>query len=153
MTAEVKQHQRQVELKDQLATGEYKTLIDVILDGTGNFIKRFTRGPKPASWYSAAVIALVTLLISFLTSLLLGEFYVYHRDGGIINLLLQIWLVGIIFLSTMVIKKYCETFFKTLGEKFFDAIESATDLVDFQNWLVELQNLRKQESIQCLGFR
>ncbi len=66
--------QKRHELKRQLDTGEYKTLVDVILDGTSRLIQKLTRGSEPRSFlYSGLAIALITLLISFLISLLIGE--------------------------------------------------------------------------------
>ena len=76
MTEDTALIEKREELKRQLAAGEYKTLLDVMLDGTGRLIQKLTRNPEPPSfWYSAVVIALATLLIGFLTSILLGEFY------------------------------------------------------------------------------
>ncbi|TEU20157.1 MAG: hypothetical protein E3J21_02675, partial [Anaerolineales bacterium] len=80
MTEDTALIEKREELKRQLAAGEYKTLVDVMLDGTGRLIQKLTRNPEPPPfWYSAVVIALVTLMISFLTSVLLGEFYPLRR--------------------------------------------------------------------------
>ncbi|MCP4705818.1 MAG: hypothetical protein GY865_14560, partial [candidate division Zixibacteria bacterium] len=101
--------------REEMTVGEYKTLIDVGLDEIGNLIKRLIRSPEqPPYWYSAMVIALVTLLISFLTSLFNSEFYIYRDANGILSVLMQVWLVGIILLGTVVLKKYCVSFFSTL---------------------------------------
>lgn len=74
MTKDTALIEKREELKRQLAAGEYKTLVDVMLDGMGRLIQKLTRNPEPLPfWYSAVVIALVTLLIGSLTSILLGE--------------------------------------------------------------------------------
>ena len=39
--------EKRKELKRQLVAGEYKTLIDVLLDRVGRLIQRLTRNAKP----------------------------------------------------------------------------------------------------------
>lgn len=120
------------ELKRQLAAGEYKTLLDVMLDGTGRPIQKLTRNPEPLSfWYSAVVIALMTLLISFLTSVLLGEFYPLRQE----LILNDIAVVGIVLVFVIGGKIYSGIIFTTLRDHLLDAIESVADLADLQRWL------------------
>ena len=47
MPEEVELAQKREELNRQLDTGEYKTLIDIFLDGTGGIIQKLTRKPEP----------------------------------------------------------------------------------------------------------
>ena len=57
MTSDSALREKRDELKRQLAAGEYRTLIDVLLDGTGRLIQKITRHRKPISvWYSGVVI-------------------------------------------------------------------------------------------------
>jgi len=61
------------ELKRQLAAGEYKSSIDVILEVVGRILQKLTRRTKPpAPWISALTISLLISLIAVLSSLLTG---------------------------------------------------------------------------------
>jgi hypothetical protein len=135
--------EKREELNHQLAIGEYKTLTDMFLDGAGRLIQKLTRTPEPPSfWYSAAVIALVALSISLLTSILLGEFYLF-RDGGGANILMQVWLVGI-GLAAMIALKICTgILFRSLRDDLLNAIVSAVDLADLQRWLAAHRSVGK----------
>jgi hypothetical protein len=143
MAEEAEVTQRREELKRQLAAGEYKTLIDLLLDGTGDLIKKLTRSPEPPSyWYSAMVIALVTLLIAYLTSLLLREFYLF-RNGCAVNILVGILFEGMTLACVIAVKKYTDVLLRTAREKLLDAIQSSEDLADLQQWLDVFSNLGK----------
>ncbi|MBE7470442.1 MAG: hypothetical protein DPW09_03870 [Anaerolineae bacterium] len=132
--------EKREELKRQLAAGEYQTLIDVILDRTGRLIQKLTRNPKlPSFWYSAAVIILLTSLISFLISILLGEFSPLRRA----HIPREIALMGLSFAGIIAIKVYVGMLFTTLRSKLLDAIGFAKDLNDLQHWLIGLCEVRR----------
>lgn len=115
-----------------------------MLDGTGDLIKKLTRSPEPPSfWYSAMFIALAILLSNYLTSILLGEFYLY-RNGKGVNFLVQIWLVGQTLAGVIAGKIYVGILFRTLHDDLLDAIESVSDLGDLQHWLSAFGNVKKQ---------
>lgn len=132
--------EKREELKRQLAVGEYQTLVDVILDGTGRLIQKLTRNPEPISfWFSGVVIALVTLLIGFLTSILLGEFYALRRE----MILLDILGVGL-GLAWIIASKICiDIAFTTWRDNLLDAVKSGEDLADLQYWLATVCNVKK----------
>jgi hypothetical protein len=137
--------QKREELKRQLAAGEYKTLIDVILDGTGRFIQKLARRPKlPSFWYSAVGITLFYVLIVAFVSMLVGD----HLEAsiaffGIKNLLLiSVSVVAVAFAFVMGYKIYIGIVFTTLNEHLLDAMEAVTDLVDLQSWLTALCNIK-----------
>jgi len=53
------------ELNHQLITGQYNTLVDRILDGTGRLIQKLVRSSKPeplSFWYSALLLGLIVSL-------------------------------------------------------------------------------------------
>ena len=134
--------EKRAELKRQLVAGEYRTLIDVILDGTGRLIQKLTRSPKPPPfWYNAVVIVLATLVISFLTSILLGEPYPLIRRDWILG---EVAFVGLFFACVIAHKEvYIGILFSSLRDKLLDAIESVTDLVDLQGWLAAVCDVKK----------
>jgi len=126
-------------LKRQLATGEYKTLTDILLNGTGHLIQKITRNPESLPfWYSGVVIALVTLLVSFLTSLLLGESHSFRE-----MILLEILAVGVALVFVTMSKIYIGITFTNLRNNLLDVIESVADLADLQHWLAAVCNVKK----------
>jgi hypothetical protein len=140
MTEDTALVEKREELKRQLAAGAYRTLVDVMLDGTGRLIQKLTRTPEPLPfWYSVVVIALVTLLISFLTSVLLGEFYPLRRE----MILFEVSIVGIVLAIVVAGKMYFGILFTTLRDRLLDAIESVTDLADLQRWLAAAFDVKK----------
>jgi hypothetical protein len=140
MTEDTALIEKREELKRQLAAGEYKTLVDVMLDRTGRFIQKLTRTPEPLPfWYSAVVIALVTLLIGFLTSILLDEFNPLRHEG----ILGETAIVGLVLAGMIVGKIYFAIIFINLRDNLLDAIESVADLADLQRWLAALCNVKK----------
>ncbi len=147
MTEESELTKKREELKRQLAAGEYKTLIDVILDGTGRFIQKLTRSPEPPSfWYSAIAITLFYLLISLFISILVGDNLepIAAFFGGIeYSLLMLVSLVWVPFAFVVGYKIYIGIVFTTLYEHLLNAIEAETDLADLQRWLAVLCNVKR----------
>jgi hypothetical protein len=140
MTGDTALIEKRKELKRQLAAGEYTTLLDVMLDGTGRLIQKLTRSREPIPfWYSAVVMALATLMISFLTSILLGEFYPLRRE----MILNDISSVGIVLVFVIVGKMYSGIVFTTWRDRLLDAIESVANLADLQRWLAAFCNVKK----------
>lgn len=145
MTDDTALIEKREELKRQLAAGEYKPPVNVVLDGTGRLIQKLTRNPEPIPfWYSAVVIALVILLISLLTSILLGENYeTMPRFFRIQDILFAISTVGLILAASIVGKIYGDVFFTTWRDHLLDAIESVADLADLQRWLAAFCSVKK----------
>jgi len=140
MSEDTSLHERREELRRQLAEGGYSTLADVLLDETGRLIQKVTRSPKPISfWYSAVAIALVTLLIGWLVSILLGEFDPLRRR----SIPADIGSVAISFVGIIINKIYVGIVFATLRDHVLDAIESTSDLSDLQLWLAAVANTRR----------
>lgn len=66
--------QKRIELKRELASGQYRVLASVILGSVGRRLQKISRHPTPIPfWYNGLVVMLVTLIIALATSLLLGE--------------------------------------------------------------------------------
>jgi len=143
MTEDATQFEKREELKRRLIPGNCKTLTTVILDGTGDLIKKLTRNRKPeplSPWHNAAVLALVTWLIAFLASVILGEFDAVRRD----YILLEISVGAIVFVVTVASGMLVGMVFTTLRENLVDAIESVADLTDLERWLSAVCDVKKQ---------
>lgn len=128
-------------LKGQLASGEYKPLIDVMLDGIGYVIQKISRSSKPVPfWYSAAAIALGLLAISFLTSSLLNEFYEIRLE----RIPSEIALVLLTFVGIIILKVNLSATFEVWRNQLIDALERSEDLADIQRWFDSVCDIRKQ---------
>ena len=139
MTENIELIEMRAKLKQQLTAGVYKTIIEVIFDGTGRFIQKLTRQSKPSpAWTSALIIGLATLALGLLISLLLGEFSTLRREF----IPLEISGVVIALTGWIGVRTYTRIINTTLEEHLLEAIESATDLTDLQRWLISLSNLK-----------
>ena len=118
MTEEVELSQKREELKRQLAAGEYRTLIDVIFDGTGRFIQKLTRRPEPPSfWFSMVAITLLYVSITVFISMLVGDTFetlISFLGGVEYTLLFVVSAVGFAIAIVMSYKIYSGAVFKTL---------------------------------------
>lgn len=127
-------------LRNRVATGGYRTLIDILLDGIGTFIQKITRRKQPLPhWYNALVFALISLLAGYSTSILLREYYSFRYD----TLIFEISGISIAFFGLVSLHIYIRKTFATIGTKVIDTIETAKDLSDLQNWLMTVTNLGK----------
>jgi len=137
--------EKREELKRKLAAGEYRTLIDVLLDGTGRLVQKLTRNPKPMPyWYSAALIVLTALAIGLLTPILLGDFIDEYA-------LTTFPTAGFLFIGLIIFKIQTGFTHIHLRDHIVDAIESAEDLIDLQNWLAVASN-KKASTLFALAF-
>jgi hypothetical protein len=127
--------EKREELKRQLAAGEYKTVLDKLLDETGCFLQKLTRNPEIGPfWFSAIIIALLTVLIGLSTSRVFGEdLWVVHTVGG----------AGIALVTVIALRIYSRILFTTLAEKILDTLESVADLADLQCWLTDVCHVKK----------
>jgi hypothetical protein len=118
------------ELKRQLAAGEYKSSIDVILEAVGRVLQKLTRRTKPpAPWISALAIALLVSLIATLGSLLTGG---VSPDGP-----RTIALGGaLIFLNLLIARSTFRRTFDTIQGRLLDGLESSVGLTGLHAWLI-----------------
>jgi hypothetical protein len=125
------------ELKRQLAAGEYKSSIDVILESVGRILRKLTRRTKsPASWISALAIALLISLIAYLSSLLTGGLprhgYRTIAFGG-----------ALIFLNLVLANSAFGRTFTILEDKLLDGLESSAGLSELRNWLAAVGDIKR----------
>jgi len=131
------------ELKRQLATGEYKTLIDVVLDWVSHVIQRTIRAHQPVSvWYSATFIFLITILIGFLAIALLGEFASLQRFVGQYSAF-TLLVVVLATVSMVVVNLFIGDILSALRENVLDVIESAPTLDEIKHWLAAISKRRR----------
>ncbi|MFC2029211.1 hypothetical protein ACFLWA_00605 [Chloroflexota bacterium] len=134
------------ELKQQLADGEYKSSIDLILDAMGRILQKLTRRAKqPAPWISALAIAILISLIAYLASLLAGGLSQYGyrtiASGG-----------TLIFLNLVIAKRAFDRTFGTLQNKLLDGLESSAGLTGLHGWLSATGSIRRPVLIGVLIY-
>ena len=125
------------ELKRQLAAGEYKSSIDVILEVVGRILRKLTRRTNPpAPWISALTISLLISLIAVLSSLLIGGM----SGPGFRTIALGGTLL---FLNSLIAKTTFDRAFVTLQDKLLDELESSAGLTGIQDWMVAAGDLKR----------
>jgi hypothetical protein len=136
---EIGKLEKRDELKRLLAHGRYRTLIRVVLDGTGRAVQKLTRRQYPISfWYSAAIISLLILLIGSLVSILLSEHNAIRRT------IIPVEILGSVltFASLVIFATFIDSVFSHLRNNILDTIVSENSLADLQRWLGLLCNIK-----------
>ncbi len=129
------------EIKHQLLPGNFKTLVDSILDRTSHLVQKLSRNSQPpSSIYSALLISLSALLIDLLVSLLSGEFRFENRRQFIP---IEILMVGMIFTLLVTLRMYFSFLSKVFRDRLIDNIQDITDLIDLQLWLTKISNPKR----------
>jgi len=136
--------QKQDELKDQIAAGEYKYFSEKILDGIGYAIQKITRRRHlPSFWYSILVIALFTLAVFFLSS-------IFFSETQLITSPMIFWFFWVIISSSLalgIVNNFMKRFFQRCRNNIIDAVESVDDLLSFQQWLASLSNIKSSLAV------
>lgn len=140
--------EKREELKRRLAAGEYRTLIDVVLDATGRIIRKITRGSRPISpWYSIAILYLVVSLITYGLIIILGEVDATRRVIETLSPNGWLGLVGqaavlLTYVSVVVFNIYVHRIFATFHTSVLDTVESLVTLEDIEHWLTMVCSVR-----------
>ena len=134
------------ELKRQLAAGEYRSSVDVILEAVGRILQKLTRRTQPpAPWISALTIALLVSLIASLISLVTGGVSRYgYRTiafGGVL-----------IFLNLIIAKTTLDRTFATLQDRLLDGLESTAGLTGLRDWLDSVGDTKRPALIGLLIY-
>jgi hypothetical protein len=132
--------QKREEFRNYLATIEYPSLSDWILDGAGVLIQRLTRGQRVPAWFGSLSIALATLALSFLTSLLLGESYPARRA----MIIWEFWGCALAFYAMVGTRECTRRILTTFQESTIDALLSAQGLDALQQWVAASCSLKRQ---------
>lgn len=119
-----------IALKNKLTPQSYRTLSGIITDWIGLRIARILRLKNPVSyWFSAALIAGLTLLVGMAISWARGE----HLDS--IQVEFSAWASVMGSLVLVANKIMIDIFLNTFRNSPVDTIESSQDLADLEDWL------------------
>src|SRR5258708_9626189 len=129
MATDMELIEKREELKRRLAAGEYKTLIDVLLEGTSRIIQKFSRSPRPISpWYSSMVLYLIIQSVSFTILVVIGDKSTLELFGDTVLIFTEIVLlnlaVGYLFIPGVIIGNFfIHQVFKTFQDSVLDVTE------------------------------
>ncbi len=144
--------QQQQALKDALASGEYRSLAEVILDAHGRLLQKMTRAAKPPPfWFNALAFTLLILLVFSLAGLLLGVPLRGVDNATRLKLMLAGFLgtaIGSAFLVAAALMH--RRLLRTLEEAVVGEIETPADLQDLGAWLRNTFSLKRQFWVSAL---
>ena len=131
--------EKREELKGRLAAGEFKTLVDVTLDKTGQLIQKITRNSQSVShWSSSTVLYLFFLLLVGVGLFLLGEASSLREQFSSLPsaFIPMSFLIGYFNVVIVVAgNNYIHKVFTAFYESVISSFETVTTLVDFKHWL------------------
>jgi hypothetical protein len=137
------------ELKRRLAAGEYKTLVDLVLELLNRFLQKIIRRTKPLpTWLIIAVLSLIAALVGLVTVYVAGDWPSLIQVGRLIGLddsFVVPWVIlNYVFyiVSAVVINQYIHRIFVFWRENILDATESRANLEQFKNWLEKVHGWR-----------
>jgi len=155
MTTDTALIEKREELKRQLATGEYRTLIDVILDGTGRIIQKVTRNPQTISpWYSSVILSSIIMLSALAALYLMGDASVFIKQmekfpqGAAPLLILLGYFSSLIMVAGNL---YVRRVFQTCRKSVLEVAESMETLKDFEMWLTGVCNRKIHLIVSIVG--
>jgi hypothetical protein len=147
--------EKREELKRRLAAGEYKTLVDVILDRAGQTIQKITRSSQPISpWYSSLMLYLMFLLLGFAGLYLMGEASAFTKQFPTFSVSfvpLSLFVGYLNVVSIVAGNIYIHRVFTAFHDSLVDKIESITDLDDFERWLTAVCNRKMHFVFSIVG--
>jgi hypothetical protein len=147
--------EKREELKRRMAAGEYRTLIDVILDRVGRIIQKITRSPQSISpWYSSITLYLIILLLGFGGLFLVGDVSAFTKQfmAFSASFLPLSLLIGYFNIAGMVAGNiYVHRVITAFHDNVLDAMESIENVNDFERWLTTICNRKKHFMFSVVG--
>jgi hypothetical protein len=138
--------QKRQQIKAEIQRGKYKSLAEVMINGTGYVIQKITFSKKPSIfWYNSLVFALLTLLICVLIAIGFGS----TTPGLSVKAILIINIsgyLGVVLGSLFAIAgaSMHRRLLTILKDYILNAIESPDDLNDLRNWLASTFNMKAE---------
>ena len=150
--------ERREELKRRLEAGEYKTLVDVFLEGIDRLIRKVTRQSKPVPiWLVTVILGLFVSLIAGVGIYATGDSTTFYHLSQMTNLRFEsivLWLLlnCILFVvSSIFIDLYMHRIFVFWLKEMLDRTESVVSLEKFEDWVMVVCNKGLHLLITMLG--
>lgn len=141
--------EKREELKRRLATGEYKTPVDVFLAWLDRLIGKIIRRSEPLPiWLVTTILTIALAVFSFAMLYASGDLTNYretaehNRLGYEFGILFHILGFPLPIISAIVFNKYVGNILVFWRENVLDIFETKADLEDFQDWLNRVCNRR-----------
>lgn len=155
MTTDTALIEKREELKRRLAAGEYKTLVDVLLNWASRVIQKITRSPQLISpWINGIILCSCVWLATFIILLLMDDIPAFAENLARFpqgTLPLMTLLAYFTFLVMVGSNLFVHRLFTLFYDSVIDEIESISTLNDFENWLASICNRRVHFIVGFVG--
>ena len=156
MTTDLTLTEKREELKRRLATGEYKTLVDVCLEWFESLLRKITRRKEQLTlWVTSTVLVLIMSFVGFLIIYFTDNLFVItglpSQTSLIINFLIILFFGGQAITSSIAINQLTKSSFFLLHDMVLDSIESAESIDNLKNWLEATCNKRSHLLVASIG--
>jgi len=146
MTTDTDLIEKREELKRRLAAGEYKTLVDIILEKFDRLLRKITRRSKALPmWLITIILSLSFTVIGFAIIYISGDtalFLVLTRASGEAGILTVFSGSVVAIVIAVAMNQYIRRIFVLWRDEALDATESVASLEDFEDWLKKTCNWR-----------
>jgi hypothetical protein len=150
MTTDTALIEKREELKRRLATGEYRTLVDVFLEWLDRLIRKITRQTKPLPiWLITVIICVVIIGIGNIAAS--GNLVDAMESYGVTAILAVNLLNILVIVITVVLNQSMHEIFSLWHDHILDATDSLVCLEDIENWLKMTCNWRLHLLVTILG--
>lgn len=148
--------QKRADLKRRLASGEYKTLVDVVLEWFEQLLRKFIRQAKPLPlWVTSTALVLIMSVAGFSTIYLTDNLFVVTPSLNQLSLLINFLIIALFggqaIISSIAINQLIRSHFSLLNDMVLDAIESAKSMDDLKNWLEMTCNKQYHLLVAIIG--
>ena len=142
--------EKREELKHRLAAGEYKTLIDVVLEFSDRITRKLVKRSKPIpSWFNTLMLVAVTSLITIAgpsldgtAGISLTDFFEFIGVDFWPGILLIIMNLNLVVIGPVIINAYIGRIMTLWRNHVIDSTESVESLKEFTNWLEMVSDRR-----------
>lgn len=158
MTTDTTLIEKREELKRRLAAGEYKTLVDIFLEGFDRLIRRTVRRTEPLSlWLITTILCLIITLMNFVSVNDAGILTAYNTNFQLLGLKYGLGVLIIIspgilaIVSPISFNQYIGRIFGLWRRDIIDMTDSQASLDEFEDWLNKVCDLRLHFLVTIVG--
>jgi len=149
MTTDTLLIEKREELKRRLASGEYKTLVDVLLEWIDHALRKTTRRTEPFPlWVVTGILVIVVEVTTYLGIYIAGDWLAvrdvaeFYGLGYGVGFAINVVSAASIITITIVINHYMHKLISLWQNDIIDSTESITNLNNFLKWLQTTCNRR-----------
>jgi ABC-type multidrug transport system fused ATPase/permease subunit len=144
--------EKREELKHRLDSGEYKTLVDAVLEFTDRTMRKLVKRSKPIPiWFNTLILVLVTSLLIIAgpsldgqTGISLPDFFELLGVDFWQGILLIVMNLILVVVGPVIINAYIGRIMTLWRNHVVDSTESVESLKEFTHWLGMVSNRRLQ---------